>query len=215
MKKRIIFGTIIVFGLALTLSGCSSSPKNISSGLDSGLVMPQLKSPLPIVTSGPAVDKFGDKNVNDAYKTAFVFFYQAQKIPELWEPNTMKDPKYLNYAKSALGRLGKYFIPGLNQSFQSTLSDLLNPTINKGANFNKNASKWAKLFVLPWRNPDGTLPNPKAGDAVNYNLMYPWVFRVSAGSPIAKVTTLPGYRSVLELTFTSTFQEPFGDGKKI
>ena len=231
MKKRIAVGTILAFSLILVLTGCSSShnPTNIKptpnktsngitstpTGLDSGLTLPTMKSSLPVISSGSAVDKYGTQYVNDAFKSAFAFVYRAQQIPEIWEPNTKKNPNYLAFAKTSLGSLGNYFTPELNQNFQAILPDLINPTVNNGKELNKNANLWAKLIILPWRNPNGTLPNPKSGDSANYVLMYPWVFQSSVGTPIATVSNLDGYGPVLNLQFNYLIQQPFGEGNKV
>jgi len=218
-----------MFSLVLALSGCSNAKKNnnpaptktnsliafLPTGLDSGLLLPHMQSPLPIISSGPAIDKYGSQYVNDALKTAFAFVYRAQQIPELWEPNTKKSPQYINFAHAALSPLGSYFTPELNQGFQFIIPDLLNPTIKNATALNKNASLWAKLIILPWRHPDGTLSNPKSGDVANYVLMYPWIFQTSIGVPIATVNNLDGYGSVLHLQFNYLIQQPYGDGKKI
>ena len=45
--------------------------------------------------------------------------------------------------------------------------------------------------------------------------MYPWVFKSYVGTPIATVSNLEDYGSVLELQFTYLIQQPYGDGRKI
>ena len=230
MKKRLILATVLLIGSVLVLSGCSTSSKTKPTstttqtkssvtpkptGLDSGLMLPSMKSFITTISSGPAVDKYGVQYVNDAFKSAFAFIYRSQNISELWEPNTKKNPAYIGYAKSALTPIGNYFIPEINKGFQSIIPDLLNPTINKAKDYNKNASLWTKLILLPSRNPDGTLPNAKSGDINNYVLMYPWVFQTSVGLPIATVSTLDGYGGVLNLQFSYLIQQPYGDGKNV
>ena len=114
MKKRIVAGTILAFSLILVLSGCSNSNKSavvkptptktsagitsVPTGLDSGLILPTMKSSFPVISSGSAVDKYGKQYVNDAFKSAFAFVYRAQQIPEIWEPNTKKNPNYILFA---------------------------------------------------------------------------------------------------------------------
>lgn len=228
MNKKIVVRLSLSLGLVLLLSSCGGTTEKVSEkpkpsnnaiitlgNIGTGLFIPKMDSTFPTVLSGPAVDKFGTQYVNDAFRFSFAFAYRAQQIPQLWEPNTKKNPEYINVATRALGSLGNYFMPELNNNFQSVLPKLVNPTIKKGTEFNEDADFWAKLIVLPWRNPDGTLPNPKSSDTENYVLMHPWVFQTSVGDPITEVDTLEGYGSVLKLRFRYLIQQPFGDGNRV
>lgn len=208
---------ILFISISLILTGCGQSSKTaVKTALQGAtLKLPTMANPLPVVTSGPGVDKFGQKYVNDAYKFAVAFVYEAGRQPMLWQPNLKKNPKYPAVLRSQFSSIADYFAQDLKQIYLPIIPKLISPLMDSKGTLNSDAQIWTKLIMIPPRLADGTLPFPKKYDTANSVLMSPWDLGIGFAAPITKIDNLQGVGPTLKLRFKFTVNYPFGDGKKI
>lgn len=241
MKKRnwLVLSSILVASLfLLTACGTQSTPKNTpsvsktpsatassaplgkvvdgSTILADGLVIPPLGQPIPLAPSIPGHPEFSSAYLNGAYAFALGFVYRSYNIPNLWEPNTKKNPKYSALLSSDFANFASYLTPELQQAFIKATPNLISPIAKaskKGLTLKPDAQLWGHLILLPMRSSNGSLDflsNP-----TYYSLMYPWTLGYSVGAPLTSVATIDKYGKVLNVQFKYSIELVYGDQKHI
>lgn len=220
-----------VAATTLALTGCSSSGPSVSipvkpkvvkcvstppAGFASvtGTNMPRLLSPLPTVKGDNFANFGGADCAQTAFTYAFAFLYNANKIPDLWTPNSKRNSNFIPNLEIDLQALAPYLGGSLKERFISAIPTLVNPVKDKASE--AMAGIWRGLFMIPDRSKDGTLP-PTSTSASDLEAVAPWDLGASVTQPVATVGTTSefGKTQVLKLDFKWTSNLVFGTKTRI